>query len=197
MVAEFLQIVDVSAIMKDISDIIIDVINDPGVRKNLQIIGEEMGKIAGAWFVAMFRVKLAVLPSIISSAMAGFLGIKAKPTAPQNGSVGTTVAFGWTNSNTFATGGFPEDGMFFANSTELVGKFSNGKTAVANNEQIIEGVAGGVERGMRAAMSSTNNNNNPNEYNFYINSKQMAKAIAKDVFGEANRAGLTLRTARA
>lgn len=41
----------------------------------------------------------------------------------------------------FATGGFPEDGLFMANHGELVGQFSNGKTAVANNEQITEGIA--------------------------------------------------------
>ena len=40
----------------------------------------------------------------------------------------------------FATGGFPEDGFFFANHNELVGQFSNGKTAVANNQQITEGI---------------------------------------------------------
>lgn len=44
----------------------------------------------------------------------------------------------------FAQGGFPEDGFFYANHDELVGQFSNGKTAVANNEQIVEGIAGGV-----------------------------------------------------
>lgn len=46
--------------------------------------------------------------------------------------------------NTYAQGGFPEDGLFFANHGELVGEFSNGKTAVANNEQIIEGIKAGV-----------------------------------------------------
>ena len=40
----------------------------------------------------------------------------------------------------FATGGFPEDGLFYANSQELVGRFSNGRTAVANNLQILEGI---------------------------------------------------------
>lgn len=44
----------------------------------------------------------------------------------------------------FSTGGFPEDGLFLANSSELVGRFSNGQTAVANNEQIVEGIAAGV-----------------------------------------------------
>lgn len=44
----------------------------------------------------------------------------------------------------YATGGFPEDGLFYANHNELVGKFTNGKTAVANNEQIVEGIKRGV-----------------------------------------------------
>lgn len=51
-------------------------------------------------------------------------------------------------ANEFATGGFPEDGLFFANHSELVGKFSNGKTAVANNEQIVEGIKRGVSEAM-------------------------------------------------
>lgn len=45
---------------------------------------------------------------------------------------------------TYETGGFPEDGFFMANHNELIGQFSNGRTAVANNEQIIEGIARGV-----------------------------------------------------
>lgn len=45
---------------------------------------------------------------------------------------------------TFATGGFPEDGLFYANHNELVGRFSNGRTAVANNEQIVQGISIGV-----------------------------------------------------
>lgn len=51
----------------------------------------------------------------------------------------------------FATGGFPEDGMFYANSGELVGHFANGRTAVANNAQIIEGIENAVYRAMTAA----------------------------------------------
>lgn len=44
----------------------------------------------------------------------------------------------------YEIGGFPEDGLFMANHTELVGQFSNGKTAVANNEQIVAGIQQGV-----------------------------------------------------
>ena len=55
---------------------------------------------------------------------------------------GMTVTLG--RIPTFQTGGFPEDGLFMANHNELVGRFSNGKTAVANNEQIVAGIASGV-----------------------------------------------------
>ena len=54
---------------------------------------------------------------------------------------------------TYQTGGFPEDGLFMANRGELVGKFSNGKTAVANNEQIVAGIEYGVERAVERALA--------------------------------------------
>ena len=64
----------------------------------------------------------------------------------------------WAGANTtrprpYATGGFPEDGLFFANHNELVGQFSNGKTAVANNEQITEGIKWAAYEGMSMALS--------------------------------------------
>lgn len=55
----------------------------------------------------------------------------------------------------FANGGFPEDGLFFANHNELVGNFSNGKTAVANNAQIIEGIKAGVYDAVVSAMNQS------------------------------------------
>lgn len=58
---------------------------------------------------------------------------------------GSVALFKIPHIPTFSTGGFPEDGLFMANHGELVGKFSNGRTAVANNEQIIDGIQRGVE----------------------------------------------------
>lgn len=59
----------------------------------------------------------------------------------------------------FANGGFPrENGFFFANSSELVGRFSNGKTAVANNEQITDGIARAVFNAISSANSMSGNN---------------------------------------
>lgn len=58
----------------------------------------------------------------------------------------------------FQTGGFPEDGLFFANHNELVGKFSNGRTAVANNEQITQGIEQASYRGMARALAEYQGN---------------------------------------
>lgn len=59
----------------------------------------------------------------------------------------------------YATGGFPEDGLFLANHEELVGKFSNGKTAVANNIQITDGIEEASYRGMMRALSEYQSGN--------------------------------------
>ena len=59
----------------------------------------------------------------------------------------------------YATGGFPEDGLFQANHGEMVGQFANGKTAVANNEQIVEGIRQGVYDAVRSAMSESGSGN--------------------------------------
>lgn len=58
----------------------------------------------------------------------------------------------------YATGGFVEEGPFYANRGEIIGKFSNGRTAVANNEQIIEGIKRGVYEAVYEAMRNTSNN---------------------------------------
>lgn len=47
----------------------------------------------------------------------------------------------------YATGGFPEDGWFRANHGEIMGKFDNGKSVVANNMQITEGISQAVYQG--------------------------------------------------
>ena len=45
----------------------------------------------------------------------------------------------------YEVGGFPEDGLFFANHNELVGRFDNGRTVVANNTNIQSGIKEGVK----------------------------------------------------
>lgn len=55
--------------------------------------------------------------------------------------------------STYATGGFPEDGWFRASHGELIGQFDNGQSVVANNNQIIEGIQGGVERAVSSVLA--------------------------------------------
>lgn len=45
---------------------------------------------------------------------------------------------------TYAKGGFPEEGPFMMNRGEIAGKFRNGKSVVANNQQITDGIAAAV-----------------------------------------------------
>lgn len=52
---------------------------------------------------------------------------------------------------TYARGGFPEEGPFMMNRGEIAGKFSNGKTVVANNQQITDGIARAVYSAFSAA----------------------------------------------
>lgn len=62
-----------------------------------------------------------------------------------------------------ASGGiFPrgEDGMAFINHNELVGKFSNGRNVVANNQQITDGIRVAVLEGMTQAMMNSNTGGN-------------------------------------
>lgn len=78
----------------------------------------------------------------------------------------------------YATGGFPEDGLFFANHGEMVGQFSNGRTAVANNEQITEGIANAVYDAFMNAFSQTGGNNGQ-AVNIYLDGKQIAQTTTK------------------
>lgn len=55
----------------------------------------------------------------------------------------------------YEVGGFPEDGLFMANHNEIVGRFANGRTAVANNEQITEGIEEATYRGYMRAHADT------------------------------------------
>lgn len=54
---------------------------------------------------------------------------------------------GWPSFQFFAQGGFPEDGWFRANHGEIMGKFDNGKSVVANNKQITDGISAAVYQG--------------------------------------------------
>lgn len=76
------------------------------------------------------------------------------------------------NIRSFATGGFPEDGLFFANHNELVGQFANGQTAVANNDQITQGIYEAVRSAMREG-------GNPQEVVINLDGNELARVVTK------------------
>lgn len=102
--------------------------------------------------------------------------------------VGTTVGMTLANSvPKYATGGFPEDGLFFANSGEMVGQFSNGKTAVANNDQIVEGITQGVYSAMMAYNAQTKSSGINGDV--ILNGQKVGRIVARGSHKEMVRAG--------
>ena len=93
----------------------------------------------------------------------------------------------------YATGGFPEDGLFMANHGEMVGKFSNGRTAVANNDQIVEGIKQGVYEATVAAMSTGNGKRN-GDIVLNINGREFARATYDDQRAVAKEHGARMVT---
>lgn len=87
----------------------------------------------------------------------------------------------------YATGGFPEDGLFFANSGELVGEFAGGRTAAVNNQQIIEGVSDGVYRAVVAALGEQSNGNQSVSLNLYLDGKQIKAAYDRATYNSGTR----------
>lgn len=87
----------------------------------------------------------------------------------------------------YATGGFPEDGFFFANHNELVGGFSNGKTAVANNAQIVEGIERGVYSAVSSAMANSNGGSQYISNEIIVDGDVIARTITKAQEKQARR----------
>lgn len=78
---------------------------------------------------------------------------------------------------TFATGGFPkDDSLFMANSSEMVGKFSNGQNVVANNQQITDGIAQAVFSAIVSANAGSGSARYINN-TIQIDGKTIARAV--------------------
>lgn len=94
----------------------------------------------------------------------------------------------WNSLGGFATGGFPEDGLFFANHNELVGGFANGRTAVANNEMIVEGISAGVFNAVTAAFAQTGGGGGDRPIVITLDGKEIARTTTR-YQNQAARAG--------
>lgn len=88
----------------------------------------------------------------------------------------------------FEDGGYPDSGeMFFARENgipEMVGRIGN-RTAVANNDQIVEG----IKEGVREAMAG---NNRPLYNTIYIGNKKVYEGISQHINDENDRYGTNI-----
>jgi hypothetical protein len=60
----------------------------------------------------------------------------------------------------------------------MVGQFANGHTAVANNDQIVEGISEGVYQAVTAALSNGNATNGQ-PVNIYMDGKLIAQSTTR------------------
>lgn len=109
-----------------------------------------------------------------SSSVAKFLGISSIP----------HLSVSW-----YANGGFPDVGELFVAreaGAEMVGSIG-GKTAVANNDQIVEAVSQGVYRAMTSALSG---NGGGQAINLFLDGKLVYQSMVERNNKEIRRTGL-------
>lgn len=87
----------------------------------------------------------------------------------------------------WAEGGFPDSGSLFiareGGSPEMVGSMG-GRTAVANNDQIVAGISQGVYEAVRDAMGDGGQ-----AVNVYLDGKQISGSVVKNINSETRRTG--------
>lgn len=95
----------------------------------------------------------------------------------------------------FANGGFPEDGWFRASHGEMMGKFDNGKSVVANNKQITTGiseaVAPAVYAATKAAIKEELSNANVGGGDVYLDGTKVTTAIMNNAKKISKNKGIT------
>lgn len=87
----------------------------------------------------------------------------------------------------YASGGFPEDGLFYANHNELIGQFSNGKTVVANNDMITTGIEEAAYRGFIKAMNESGGNHSNVVFRVEGDPRGLFKIVQEESQKESNR----------
>lgn len=106
-------------------------------------LGTTLGQSLGGSFGSALSGKANSAISAVQTALNGTLS-KMK-----GGQLNQSGKFDFQKVTLYANGGFPDEGQLFIAreaGAEMVGSM-NGRTAVANNDQIVEGIAGGVAAG--------------------------------------------------
>ena len=108
--------------------------------------------------------------------------------------LGKSFSFSLPQISFYAQGGFPGMGELFVAreaGPELVGTMG-GRTAVANNDQIVEGIKRGVYEAVTAAMSQQGNKNGGGTAVLNVNGREFARAIYRDMQAVTKEHGISL-----
>lgn len=92
----------------------------------------------------------------------------------------------------YASGGFVEEGPFYMNHGEIAGKFSNGRTAIANSNMITDGIENATYRAMTEALSSQNQNRGNGTVVLNVNGREFMRAIYSDMKAVSKEKGVSL-----
>ena len=146
---------------------------------------DTMSRKQKGWVIAIATITAAIAALAFAVYAASQRWAKAISVASGVITTGMTVA---AAIPMFKEGGFPEDGLFFANSGEMVGKFTNGRTAVANNDQIVTGITQGVYNAMMAYNAQTRGQGGSGDV--YLDGTKVGRVVAKSSHNEMVRVGL-------
>ena len=137
--------------------------------------------------------KLGALSGWIGSVM-GALGSLGEKIANLGGSgVIGSIINAFPSLNFYATGGFPAAGELFVAreaGPELVGSMG-GRTTVANNDQIVEGIRQGVYEAVLAANAQQGNRSGGTAV-LNVNGREFARAIYRDMQAVTKEHGISL-----
>lgn len=149
-----------------------------GFKGIVQMVGSIMNSMIDVFNTGLSRIKNA-MNSLISeyNSVAGELGVSKLPHV-------NVATISKVNIPKYEVGGFPEDGLFFANHNEMIGQFSNGKTAVANNEQIVAGIREGVKAAVAEVLApylsdiaDSNREIAEKDTSFTVDGRELVRAI--------------------
>ena len=88
-----------------------------------------------------------------------------------------------------ASGGFLEDGLFTMNHNEIAGRFSNGRTGVANEKQIASGVADAVYPAVKNAVIDALKTSGGIKGDVFMDGRKVGKVAEPYVYAEGTRVG--------
>lgn len=144
-------------------------------------LGTTIGDAVGGAVKAGVNSVLTWVENTINGAIGAINDIIAKINS-FTGVVGISIGeLGTVTIPKLASGGFVDEGQLFIAreaGAEMVGSMG-GRTAVANNDQIVEGISAGVYSAVLAAMQNSNSDNGNTAVNVYLDGKQLTAAVEK------------------